>query len=130
MLPWPVERGIITSQFGVHKHPVFKYLEEDNIGIEITSSGRVSARSIFTGEVARVFAIPGANMTVIVRHGSYLSVYANIINVKVKPGQKVITKQDIGDVYSDPATENSILKFMIFETNSKYMDPEYWIVKK
>jgi septal ring factor EnvC (AmiA/AmiB activator) len=130
LLPWPVERGIITSQFGVHKHPVFKYLEEDNIGIEITSSGRVSARSIFQGEVARVFAIPGANMTVIVRHGRYLSVYANIVNVKVKPGQKVITKQDIGDVYSDPGTENSILKFMIFETNSKYMDPEYWIVKK
>ena len=130
VLPWPVERGIITSQFGVHKHPVFKYLEEDNIGIEITSSGRVSARSIFQGEVARVFAIPGANMTVIVRHGRYLSVYANIVNVKVKPGQKVQTKQDIGDVYSDPATENSILKFMIFETNSKYLDPEYWIVKK
>ena len=26
-LPWPVETGIITSQFGVHKHPVFNYLE-------------------------------------------------------------------------------------------------------
>ncbi len=129
-LPWPVERGIITSQFGVHKHPVFKYLEEENIGIEITSSGRASARTVFQGEVARVFAIQGANMTVIVRHGKYLSVYANIVNVKVKPGDKVKTKDDLGDVYSDPTTGNSILKFMIFENNSKYMDPEFWIVKK
>lgn len=129
-LPWPVERGIITSQFGVHKHPVFKYLEEENIGIEITSSGKASARTVFQGLVARVFAIQGANMTVIVRHGNYLSVYANIINVKVKPGDKVGTKAELGDVYSDPATGNSILKFMIFENNSKYMDPEYWIVKK
>ena len=129
-LPWPVETGIITSQFGVHKHPVFKYLEEENIGIEITSSGKVNARSVFQGEVARVFAIQGANMTVIVRHGKYLSVYANIVNVKVKPGDKVSTKHDLGDVYSDPATGNSVLKFMIFENNSKYMDPEYWIVKR
>ena len=129
-LPWPVESGIITSQFGVHKHPVFKYLEEENIGIEITSSGKVNARSVFQGEVARVFAIQGANMTVIVRHGKYLSVYANIINVKVKTGDKISTKHDLGDVYSDPATGNCIIKFMIFENNSKYMDPEYWIVKR
>ena len=78
-LPWPVEKGVITSHFGVHQHPVFKYLTEDNIGIEITSSGKMNARSVFQGEVAKVFAISGANMTVIIRHGKYLSVYANIV---------------------------------------------------
>jgi murein hydrolase activator len=130
-LPWPVENGVITSQFGIHKHPVLKYLEEDNIGIEITSSGKVNARSVFNGEVARVFTIPGANMTVILKHGKYLSVYSNIINVKVKTGDKVTTKQDIGEVFPDPGAGFScLLKFMIFETNSKYLDPEMWIVKK
>jgi septal ring factor EnvC (AmiA/AmiB activator) len=129
-LPWPVEKGIITSRFGVHKHPVLKYLTEDNIGIEITSSGKISARTVFQGEVVKVFAIPGANMTIIVRHGKYLSVYANIVNVRVKPGDKVFTKQVIGEVYSDPSdNDNSILKFMIFETNQKYQDPELWITK-
>ncbi|MCX6325590.1 MAG: peptidoglycan DD-metalloendopeptidase family protein [Bacteroidia bacterium] len=127
-LPWPVEMGIITSHFGIQKHPVLKYLTEDNIGIEITSSAKMKARSIFKGEVVKVFAISGANMTIIVRHGKYLSVYANIINVKVKPGDKVLTKQYIGDVYSDPGDSNNcVLKFMIFET--KYMDPELWISK-
>jgi septal ring factor EnvC (AmiA/AmiB activator) len=130
-LPWPVENGVITSQFGVHKHPVLKYLEEDNIGIEITSSGKVNARSVFNGEVARVFTIPGANMTVILKHGKYLSVYSNIINVKVKTGDKVTTRQDIGEVFADPGAGFScLLKFMIFETNSKYLDPEMWILKK
>ena len=54
-----------------------------------------------------MFPIPGANMTVIISHGKYLSVYANIINVKVKSGDKVVTKQEIGDVYSDPAMNNN-----------------------
>ncbi len=129
-LPWPVEKGIVTSHFGVQKHPILKNVTEDNIGIEITSSGIMSVRSVFQGEVARVFGIPGANMTIIIRHGKYLSVYANIVNVKVKTGDKIITKQNIGDVYSDPGdNNNSTLKFMIFETNAKYLDPEIWISK-
>jgi len=126
-LPWPVERGIITSHFGIQKHPVLKYLTEDNIGVEITSSGKMTARCVFQGEVVKVFPISGANMTVIVRHGKFLTVYANIVNVKVKPGDKLTIKQVIGDVYSDPEDNNSILKFMIFET--KYLDPEIWIAK-
>jgi septal ring factor EnvC (AmiA/AmiB activator) len=129
-LPWPVEKGIVTSHFGIQKHPVLKYLTEDNIGIEITSSGRINARSVFKGEVVKVFTIPGANMTVIVRHGKYLSVYANIVDVKVKSGDKLETKQEIGNVYCDPDENyNSVLKFMIFETNAKYLDPELWISK-
>ncbi len=128
-LPWPVEKGIITSQFGVHQNAVLKNVTEENIGIEITSSGKTSARSVFQGEVARIFTIKGANMTVIIRHGKYYSVYTNLINVKVKSGDKVATKQELGDVYSDPGNgNNSILKFMIVET--KYQDPESWIAKK
>ncbi len=130
-LPWPVEKGIITSHFGIHKNAVLKYVEENNIDIEITSSGKISARSVFRGEVAKVFPISGANMTVIIRHGKYLSVYTNIINLRVKTGDKVSIKQEIGDVYSDPGNgNNSVLKFMIFETNSKYLDPEDWLAKK
>ena len=71
-LPWPVEKGIITSQFGIQKHPVLKYVTENNIGIEITSLGKTAVRSIFKGEVARVFSVQGANMIVIIRHGKYL----------------------------------------------------------
>jgi murein hydrolase activator len=129
-LPWPVEKGIITSHFGVHPHPVFKYLTEDNIGIEITSSGKTDARSVFQGEVAKVFAIQGANMTVIIRHGKYLSVYANLAIVNVKPGDKVNAKQLIGTVYLDANKGNSsVLKFMIFDSEKKYLDPENWIAR-
>lgn len=130
-LPWPVERGIVTSHFGMQKHPILKNVTENNIGIEITSSGKMNVRSIFQGEVVNVLPISGANMTVIIRHGKYWSIYMNIVNVKVRPGEKIVVKQSIGDVYSDPGNgNNSTLKFMIFTTeNMEYKDPESWIAK-
>ena len=127
-LPWPVEKGVITNHFGVHQHPVLKYVTENSVGIEITSSGKTSARSIFKGEVTAITSISGANMTVIIRHGNYYSVYTNLVNVKVKKGDKVDTKQVIGEVFQDPsANYNTTIKFMICE--SKFLDPELWIAK-
>jgi len=128
-LPWPVEKGIITSQFGIQKHPVLKYVTENNLGIEITSLCKTRVRSVFKGEVTSVFPIRGANMTIIIRHGKYLSVYQNIIDIKVKKGDKVETKQEIGNVFCETEKGNkAILKFMIFEENEK-LDPESWISK-
>lgn len=129
-LPWPVERGIITSHFGLQKHPVLKNVTEDNIGIELTSSGGTKARSVFKGEVVRVFAISGANMAVIVRHGKYLTVYQNLVNVKVKAGDIVSLGQELADVYLDNSSGGeAVLKFMIYEEKKK-LDPEMWLLKK
>jgi septal ring factor EnvC (AmiA/AmiB activator) len=127
-LPWPVERGVITSHFGTHQHPILKYVTEKNDGVDITSSVKTKARSVFKGEVTAISAIEGANMTVIIKHGKYLSLYHNLVNVKVKKGELIETKQEIGDVFSDPKENNSCtLKFMIFE--QKFLDPEIWITK-
>ena len=130
-LPWPIDKGIVTSHFGVRKHPELKYLTEDNIGIEITSTGSIPAKAVFKGEVAKVFSIPGANMTIILRHGQYLSVYANLVNVRVKVGDVVAVGQVLGNVYADSGgNATSVLKFMIFENEKKYLDPEQWLAKK
>jgi septal ring factor EnvC (AmiA/AmiB activator) len=103
---------------------------EDNIGIEITSGGATKARSVYRGEVVRVFAISGANMAVIVRHGKYLTVYQNLVNVKVKSGDKIVTGAELGDVYSESGEGGkAVLKFMIYEEKTK-LDPEVWLVKK
>lgn len=127
-LPWPVEKGIITSEFGIQKHPVLEYVTEDNVGIEITSSGKTPVKSIFKGEVMRVFTIPGENRGVMIQHGKYFSVYLNLASVKVKQGDIVEIKQEIGEVYLEDNSSKSTLKFMIF--NGKYLDPEIWISKK
>lgn len=128
-LPWPVERGVITSHFGRHAHPILKYVTEENIGIEITCQPNTVARSIFKGEVSAVSSIQGANMTVIIKHGKYLSVYNNLVRVRVKKGDHVDIKQIVGDIYQNPAENNNcILKFMIFEERNA-LDPEAWISK-
>ncbi|MGD0583146.1 MAG: peptidoglycan DD-metalloendopeptidase family protein [Bacteroidales bacterium] len=129
-LPWPLEKGIITGKFGPQKHPVLAYVDENNPGIEITNVGKTIARSVFKGLVVRVFAIPGANMSIIIKHGKYYSVYQNLVNVRVKSGDQVETKQEIGEVFCDINNgSNSILKFMIFDEKEK-VDPELWIAKK
>jgi murein hydrolase activator len=127
-LPWPVEKGIITSQFGVQKHPILEYVTENNIGIEITSYGKTKVRSIFKGQVAGVFTIAGENMGVMIRHGNFRTVYLNLDKVNVKQGDNIDLKQEIGEVYMEEAGSKSTLKFMIF--NEKYLDPEDWISKK
>ncbi len=129
-LPWPVEKGIITSHFGIQEHPVLKYVTENNIDIEITSSGETPVRAVFKGEVRNVFTIRGANTAVMIRHGRYLTVYLNIIDVKVKTGDKVETKQEIGKVYRESENgDKATLKFMVCE-EKVYLDPELWISKK
>ena len=124
-LPWPVERGVITSHFGVHDHPVIKGAKINNIGVEISSGTKEKARAVFKGEVMSVFGISGGNMAVIIRHGKYLTVYQNIVNVQVKPGDDVEAKEHIGDVYFDEG-QKSILKFMIYEEKEK-KNPEEWL---
>ncbi len=127
-LPWPVERGIITNKFGEHKHPVLKYVTENNIGVEITSTGKTKVRSIYKGEVRSIFSIPGANMTVIIKHGNYMTVYNNLVNVKVKTGEIVEAKQEIGEIFlNNEGDKNCTMKFMIFD--QEYLDPEQWIAK-
>ncbi|MBK7479928.1 MAG: peptidoglycan DD-metalloendopeptidase family protein [Bacteroidales bacterium] len=130
MLPWPVDQGVITSRFGLQKHPVLKYVTEKNIDIEITSSGVTPVKSVFRGEVVKVFSIRGANMAVIIKHGKYYTVYLNIIEVKVKVGDKVQTGQLLGRVFNDKDDgDKAVLKFMISEEKD-YLDPELWISKK
>lgn len=128
-LPWPVERGVITSQFGVHEHPVMKNIQVKNNGVDISTSQGSTARSVFAGEVSRVFQVTGGNAAVIIRHGKYLTVYSNLINVQVKTGQKVSLKQTLGTIATDSEDEaKTVLKFQIWKENVK-MNPEDWITR-
>ena len=129
LIPWPIERGIITEHFGVHAHAVLKQVQVKNNGIDISTQEGAKARVVFDGEVSKVFAISGSNMAVIVRHGSFLSVYSNLKEVYVTAGQKVNIKQEIGSVYTDISDGNkTVLKFQIWEENQK-LNPEDWISK-
>lgn len=128
-LPWPVERGVITDHFGVHEHPVLKNIQVKNNGVDISTAQGVKARAVFAGEVSRVFMVSGGNWAVIIRHGKYLTVYSNLVNVQVKQGEKVSLKQTIGTIGTDTEDESkTVLKFQIWRENEK-LDPEGWIAR-
>ncbi len=127
-LPWPTERGIITDNFGYHPHPVIPGITINNNGIDITTVEGAEARALFDGVVSKVFAILGGNYAVIIRHGNFLTVYQNLINVKVKKGDQIKMKQPIGTVYTDKETQTTVLHIEIWKELEK-QDPEEWITK-
>jgi septal ring factor EnvC (AmiA/AmiB activator) len=128
-IPWPVERGVITDHFGVHEHPVLKNIQVKNNGVDISTAQGAIARAVFAGEVSKVFVVSGGNMAVIIRHGKYLTVYSNLVNVQVKSGDKVAIKQTIGTIGTDNEdNDKTVLKFQIWKENIK-QDPEDWIAK-
>jgi len=126
-LPWPTQTGVITEQFGEHPHPVIKNVKVRNDGINITTTKNGQARAVFEGEVMRVFAIPGANQTVIIRHGNFLTVYSNLVEVTVKKGDMIQTKQPIGIIYTDQDGGNgTTMNFLIYKEKEK-LNPELWL---
>lgn len=129
-LPWPVEKGTITGRFGKHEHPVLKGVFLQNNGVDISTSSGSVARAVFAGEVTGLTNIPGAGWLVIVRHGEYLTVYANLEEVSVKQGDKVKLKQSIGKVATDQSEGTTVLHFEVWKSGGVKMDPELWLTKQ
>ncbi len=125
-LPWPTNKGVITGRFGIQQHPVLKNVKIRNDGIFISTVENEQARAIFDGEVSKVFSLPGSNFAVIVRHGNYYTLYHNLDEVYVKEGDKVLTKQRIGRVFTDREKNETILQFQVWREMEK-SDPESWL---
>jgi len=126
-LPWPTERGVITGLFGEHEHPVLKGVKLNNNGIDITTEQGSEARALFDGEVSMVTTVPGANGVVIIRHGNYLTMYANLIDVYVRTGEKVQIKEKIGRIFTDEENDGkTVIHLEIWEENEK-LNPQQWL---
>jgi septal ring factor EnvC (AmiA/AmiB activator) len=125
-LPWPISNGIITREFGENNHPVLKGIKLNNNGVDISATENSRVRCIFNGVARKVVSIPGANLTVIVRHGNYLTVYSNLVDVNVEPGQRIATGEVIGQVYNDQTRNENVLHLEIYHENQK-LNPEEWL---
>jgi len=128
ILPWPVERGIITMGFGDNEVPGLVGSSVKNNGIDIHSEPGTRVRSVFAGEVTKVFPILGANYAVLIRHGEFLTVYQNVVNVRVKIGDKVLTKENLGDAYTDEVHDVAMVHFEVWREKT-IMNPEEWLSK-
>ena len=131
-LPWPTERGHITGRFGINPHPLVRSILLSNNGVDITTVGGAEVRAVFDGEVSGIHPTLGENITVLVRHGNYITVYSNLVEVTVKMNEKLKSKQIIGKVYTERNVNTAVLHFEIWEDTSKNgvkLNPEQWISK-
>ena len=120
-LPIPITGAYrIVSHFGQYNVEGLHNVTLDNKGINIKGEAGAQARSIFDGEVSAVFSF-GGTVVVMVRHGSYISVYCNLSSVNVRRGQKVTTRQALGRVGQD-----NILQFQL-RKETKKLNPESWL---
>ena len=127
-LPFPLSGSYkIVAHFGRQKHPELRYVQTENSGIDIETTPGTKARAVFNGVVSRIFVTPGYNSTIIVRHGNYLTIYANLSEVYVRAGEKVSTGQNLGKIYSDSQDGNrTILTFQLWKERTK-LNPELWL---
>lgn len=126
-LPMPITGAYaIVGHYGKYQVKGLRNVRLDNKGIDIKGKEGAQARVIFDGEVSAIFQYNGL-ANVLVRHGSYISVYCNLSSVLVKKGSVLKTKDVIGQVHTD-ATGNTVLHFQLRKETAK-LNPELWIAR-
>lgn len=128
-LPWPVEKGFISGQYGKHKHPLYPSVEVDNIGIDISTGAGAAVRAVFEGTVTKVTNIDG--IVVMISHGEYFTIYARLASSNVKIGDKVKAKQVIGVAGRSDDGDN-MMNFQVWKiTGNSFnsVNPSSWIAR-
>lgn len=124
-LPIPITGAyMIVGHYGQYQVDGLRNVRLDNKGVDIRGKQGAQARAIFNGEVSAIFQYNGLS-NVLIRHGSYISVYCNLQSVLVRKGSKVNTRDVIGQVHTDKEG-NTILHFQLRKETAK-LNPEIWL---
>ena len=127
-LPWPVDKGYISTYYGKQPHPIVKTMTIQSNGLRITTNNGNKARAVFEGTVLAVQVMTGNKKAVLIQHGDYITVYKNLERVVVSKGDKVATKQEIGTIFTDKITGKTILGFVLSK-NTSTENPYNWIYR-
>lgn len=124
-LPWPVANGIVTKRYGNNPHPTQPKVTVFNNGIDISTDKGSNALCVFDGQVSTIFNT-GSTIVVMVRHGTYFTLYANLDKVYVKSGDKVKTGQKIGVIHTGASDNVTSLHFEVWKDKNN-TNPESWL---
>lgn len=127
-LPAPI-RGAYTllRTFGVHRHSEHARVQVSSSGVDYGVQGDSRAYAVFAGVVSRVFVVPGYGTAVILRHGNYLTVYANLAALSVGQGARVKTGQALGTIGTAPdGSGTRLLHFQLWHERTK-LNPLSWV---
>ena len=125
-LPWPVERGVISSSYGKHASAISDKVTVTNNGVDIATTENAKARCVFEGVVVSVVKPSASNIGVIIRHGDYFTVYSQLDEVYVNRGDKVSTKQNIGKVHTDRSEGKTEIHFEL-RHGTETLNPSSWL---
>ena len=127
-LPWPVVNGVVKLRYGNNPSPIDPSLTIKSNGVRIATSKGAQVRAVFEGVVQGIMTPKNGNNTIMIRHGNYITVYKNLSKFYVNKGDKVTTKQMIGEVITNKASGESILSFGIYK-DSSIQNPSQWIYR-
>jgi septal ring factor EnvC (AmiA/AmiB activator) len=99
----------------------------ENSGSIFRRQPELRARAVFDGTGSKIFYVPGLGQNVIVNHGEYFTIYANLASVSVSNGQAVKTKQAIGSV-GTMRKAYRCSNFQVWKGGSK-TNPAGWIAQ-
>lgn len=128
-LPWPVKEGIVVRKFGDQPHPTFSGITINSTGLHIVTSKGSYANAIFNGEVLNILVGSGGIKNVLIRHGNYITSYNNLENILVNKGDKIVTGQRIGKIFTDKLSNKTNLVFVVFK-NTTRLNPADWILPR
>ena len=127
-LPWPVEHGLVKVGYGIQKSPIDNSVPIKSNGVRIVTNKGEKVQAVFEGTVHSILVPKNGNMTILIQHGNYFTIYKNLSKLYVKKGDKVATKQEIGEVLTDKASNETILSFVIWKDGDT-QNPAHWINK-
>ena len=123
-LPWPVE-GRVRAGFGRRKHPRFDTYTVHN-GLEIEAAPGAEVRAVHEGRVVFAERFRGYGLMVVVDHGGkHYSLYAQLAEVAVAPGQDVATGTVLGR--ADPAGADGPGVYFEMRFQGRPEDPLEWL---
>lgn len=127
-LPAPIRGAYsLLRTFGVHQHSQHSRVQVSSSGVDFGLRSAGQAYAVFSGVVSRIFVIPGYGTSIILRHGNYLTVYANLSSISVSQGARVATGQALGAIGAAPdGSADRLLHFQLWHERTK-LNPLSWI---
>ncbi|MFZ5517915.1 MAG: murein hydrolase activator EnvC family protein [Candidatus Zhuqueibacterota bacterium] len=123
---WPTN-GTIINHFGLYKHPKWRDVVTENIGIDIQADQGQEVRSVAKGVVTGITWMRGRGNIVLINHmGGYFTVYTHLSEILVRIDESVNEGQVIGSVGDTGSLRGPMLHFEIWK-NKELLNPEDWL---
>lgn len=120
-ISFPVASGTVIERFGKQQHPVFPSITIENNGVKIKVAAGTKVKCVFPGVVTKVSVVGGVK-TVMVKHGSYFTIYVNLENLSVSQGQQISAGTILGTAATDLDGIYSI-NFEIWNSSTNPISP-------